>query len=312
MTRYLIRRVLQAIIVVFGVSIIAFGAVFVTGDPTYIVLGETGGLTEEQINEFRHQMGFDRPVYVQYIDYMDDALRGDLGVSLYHGVPNSELIAEFMPATVKLALVGLLISVVVGVPLGIIAATHRGRLLDNVSMLIAMLGQAMPVFWVGLLLILVVSVRLRWLPVSGSATWKHYILPALTLSFYPMAENARLVRSSMLEVLGEDYIRTARAKGLSELVVFRRHALKNALIPVITLLGIRVGYLMGGSVVTEMIFAWPGMGRLIVQAIRTKDIPLIQASVIVLAIVFVAVNFAVDIAYAYLDPRIRLGAKGRS
>jgi ABC-type dipeptide/oligopeptide/nickel transport system permease component len=306
MTQYVIRRLVQAVIVVLGVSMIAFGVIFVTGDPTYLLLGEVTGLTEQQIADFRHQMGFDRPWIIQYLDYMEGAVQGDLGKSIYHGVPNSQLIVEFLPATLQLGTAALIISVIVGIPVGLIAASYRGRLADHISMIAALIGQAMPIFWLGLLLMLLFSVNLKWLPVSGMGGWKHLILPAVTLASYPMAQNARLVRSSMLETLGQDYIRTARAKGLSEWAIVRRHALKNVMIPVITLIGIQVGYLMSGSIVTETIFAWPGMGRLIIQAIRTKDIPLVQASVIVLAVTFVGINLIVDLTYAYLDPRIRL------
>ena len=310
MTRFIVRRLFQAFIVVIGVSLISFSIIFLTGDPTYLLLGDvSGGMTEEQIAEFRHRMGFDRPWLVQYLDYMWGAVRGDFGKSLYHGVPNIELIAEFLPATIELGIVALLISIVVGIPMGIIAAINRGRVLDQASMGLALIGQAMPSFWQGLMLMLIFSVTLKWLPVSGKGTWKHIILPAVTLSAYSTAQNARMVRSGMLEVLGEDYVRTARAKGLAEFVVLSRHALKNALIPVITLIGIQVGWVLGGAVIIETIFAWPGMGRLAVQAITTRDIPLVQACVIVFALGFVTVNFLVDLTYGYVDPRVRVAGE---
>jgi peptide/nickel transport system permease protein len=309
-TRFIVRRLFQAFIVVIGVSLISFSIIFLTGDPTYLLLGDvSGGMTEEQIAEFRHRMGFDRPWLVQYLDYMWGAVRGDFGKSLYHGVPNIELIAEFLPATIELGIVALLISIVVGIPMGIIAAINRGRVLDQASMGLALIGQAMPSFWQGLMLMLIFSVTLKWLPVSGKGTWKHIILPAVTLSAYSTAQNARMVRSGMLEVLGEDYVRTARAKGLAEFVVLSRHALKNALIPVITLIGIQVGWVLGGAVIIETIFAWPGMGRLAVQAITTRDIPLVQACVIVFALGFVTVNFLVDLTYGYVDPRVRVAGE---
>jgi len=309
MGHYVARRLLQSILVIFGVTIIAFSVIFLTGDPTYLLLGEGGGLTEEQVAEFRHQMGFDRPWIVQYADYMLGVIQGDLGKSYYHGVPNLELIIEFMPATIQLAMTALLLSLFVGIPIGILAATYRGRLVDHLSMIGALIGQAMPVFWLGLLLILIFSVKLRWFPVSGKGNWNQLVLPVITLASYSIAMVARIVRSSMLEVLAQDFVRTARSKGLSEWVVLYKHALKNSMIPVITLVGIQIGFMLGGSVITETIFAWPGMGRLIVQAINTKDVPLIQASVIVLALIFVGVNLLVDLSYAYLDPRIRLSDK---
>jgi peptide/nickel transport system permease protein len=308
MAAYMTRRLLQSVVVIIGVTFVAFSVLFLSGDPTYLLLGQSGGLSEEQVDQFRRQMGFDRPIIVQYLDYMSGVVRGDLGKSYYHGVPNLTLIIEFMPATLQLGLTALLISLVVGIPVGIIAATHRGTIIDHISMMAALVGQSMPVFWLGLLLILLFSVELKWFPVSGQGTWQHLVLPAITLASYSMALVARMVRSSMLETLSNDYIRTARAKGLSEWRVLSKHALKNAMIPVITLVGLQIGFLLGGSVITETIFAWPGMGRLVVQAINTKDIPLVQASVIVFALIFVGVNLLVDLSYAYLDPRIRLSS----
>ena len=309
MIAYITRRLVQTVVVIIGVTAVSFSVLFLSGDPTYLLLGNVGGMSEEQIADFRRQMGFDRPVYVQYLDYMSGILRGDLGNSYYHGTSNLRLIGQYMPATLQLGLAAIVISVLVGLPVGIVAAMFRGRLLDHLSMLGALVGQAMPVFWLGLVLMLVFSVQLRWLPVSGSGTWRHLILPAITLASYSIAVNARVMRSSMLEVLGQDYVRTARAKGLNEWSVVIRHALKNAMIPVVTMLGIQIGFVLGGSVITETIFAWPGLGRLVVQAINTRDIPLVQAIVIVFAAMFVLINLLVDLTYAYLDPRIRLAGK---
>jgi ABC-type dipeptide/oligopeptide/nickel transport system permease component len=261
-------------------------------------------MTQEQINTFRTQMGFDRPWVAQYIDYISRAVRGDLGTSYYHKLPNVTLIAEHLPATIQLGAAALFLNLAIALPVGVLSATNRGKWFDNGIMLAALWGQAMPVFWLGLMLMLVFAVQLQWVPVSGRGTVAHLILPAFTLASFPMAQNARMVRSSMLEVLGQDFIRTARAKGLSERVVLVRHALKQAMIPVVTLIGIQAGFLLGGAVITETIFAWPGIGRMIVQAITTKDIPLVQASVIVLALIFVGINLLVDLVYAYLDPRI--------
>lgn len=304
MTQYIIRRLLQTFLVLFGVSFVAFGVMFLTGDPATVMAGEDW--TQAEIENFRHQMGFDRPWYVQYADYISHAIRGDLGVSLRQRQPNLQLILDRMPATLELATASLLISVIVAIPIGVAAATQHGTWLDNFVMLGALLGQSMPVFWLGILLILVFSVTFRWTPVSGRGGLDHLILPAITLGAFMTARNARMVRSSMLEELNQDYIRTARAKGLSERLVIYRHAMSNALIPVVTLLGLQVGRLLGGTIITETIFAWPGVGRLTVQAIYGKDVPLVQASVIVLAAIFVLVNLAVDLIYGYLDPRIRL------
>lgn len=304
MGHYVFRRLLQGLVVIVGVTMIAYAVLFLTGDPTYILL-DVRGMTDEQIADFRTRMGFDRPWFVQYLDYMSRAMRGDLGKSFYHGLPNSKLIAEHFPATLELAGAALFLNLTVAIPIGVLAATNRGKWVDSMIMLVALIGQAMPVFWLGLLLMLTFAVELGWLPVSGRGGLEHLILPALTLASFPMAQNARMVRSSVLEVLSQDFVRTARAKGLSERVVLSRHAFKNAIIPVVTLVGIQVGFLLGGAVITETIFAWPGLGRLIVQAIQTKDIPLVQAAVIMLAVIFVLINLAVDLFYAYVDPRIR-------
>jgi peptide/nickel transport system permease protein len=309
MSRYLVRRLLQAVLVVIGVTAVSYGLIFLTGDPTYMLLPEAQNLTDEAIAEFRHQMGFDRPWILQYLDYMTDVLRGDLGKSFYHRIPNSKLIAEYMPATIELGITAWVLSLL-GIPIGILAATHRGKLVDSLSMVVALIGQAMPIFWLGLLLMLIFAVRLKWLPVSGRGGIDHLILPAVTLASWPLAENARIMRTSILEVLGQDYIRTAQSKGLSNASVLFKHALKNAMIPVTTVIGMQVGNLLGGAVITETIFAWPGVGRLFVQAVFTKDIPLVQTSVIVLSLIFVLINLIVDLSYAWFDPRIRLSRTG--
>jgi peptide/nickel transport system permease protein len=277
---------------------------FMAGDPTYAMIGEDW--TPDQIQEFRHNMGFDQPWYVQYWDFLSKASHGDLGVSLRQRQPNFKLVMDRMPATMELAAAALALSIVVAIPAGVISATRRNSWLDNVTMLGAMLGQSMPVFWLGIMLILVFGVMLRWTPVSGRGGLDHLILPAFALAAYSMSRNARMTRSSMLEVLGAAYITTARAKGLREYVVLTRHAMRNALIPIVTLIGLDFGGLLGGAVITETIFAWPGVGRMAIQAIYGRDIPLVQASVIVLATIFVLVNLAVDLIYTVLDPRIRL------
>jgi peptide/nickel transport system permease protein len=262
--------------------------------------------TPEQIAQFRHDMGFDRPWIVQYGEFLWRAAQGDFGVSLRQHQPTFMLIMERMPATLELTVAALAISTVLALPIGIISAARRNSLGDHLGMLLALVGQSVPVFWLGLMLILVFGVQLRLLPVAGRGGWDSLILPAVSLATFSLARNARIIRSSLLEVLGQDYVRTARAKGLVERAVLYRHALRNALIPVVTLIGLEFGTLRGGAVITETIFAWPGVGRLTVQAIFARDLPLVQTAVTVLATIFVLLNLAVDLLYTYLDPRIRL------
>jgi peptide/nickel transport system permease protein len=302
--RYVARRLLQTVVVLAGVSFMAFGVMFLSGDPASAMVGEDW--TQAQVDEFRHAMGFDQPWHVQYGRFLSRAVRGDLGVSLRQRQPNLALIFERMPATMELTAAAMLLSIAVAIPAGVISATRRHSWLDNLSSLGAILGQSMPAFWLGIMLILVVGVHLRWTPVAGRGGLESLILPAITLSAYPIARNARMMRSSILEVLGQGYITTARAKGLREYFVVTRHAMRNALIPVVTLIGLEFGALLGGAVITESIFAWPGVGRLTIQAIHGRDIPLVQAAVIVLAAIFVLINLLVDLIYVALDPRIRL------
>ncbi|MCA1644013.1 MAG: ABC transporter permease [Chloroflexi bacterium] len=304
MAAYIVRRLLQTVVVIFGVTLLSFGVVFATGDPTLLLVGQNA--TAEQIDQLRHQMGFDRPWLVQYLDYMSRAVRGDFGTSLRSREPAFNLVIDRMPATLELTGAALLFSLAVAFPVGIISAVRRDSVYDHLSMLGALLGQSVPAFWLGLMLILILGVRLRWFPISGAGDFHHLILPAVTLGTYSLARNARLIRSSMLEVLGLDFVRTARAKGLPPALVLRRHVLKNAMLPVVTIVGLDLGVLLGGAVITETIFAWPGVGRLVVSAIQGKDYPLIQAAVTLLAVFFVVLNLVVDLAYTYFDPRIRL------
>ncbi|MGI8687844.1 MAG: ABC transporter permease [Thermomicrobiales bacterium] len=304
MLRYIVRRLGQTILVLFGVTALSFGTLFLSGDPTLLMVPET--FSAQQVEAFRHQMGFDRPWYVQYGDFLRKAIHGDFGVSLRQQQPTFTLIMQRLPATVELAIAALVIAVCIGLPLGILAAIHRGTAWDSMLMLGGLVGQSLPVFWLGLLLIMIFSVRLGWFPVSGIGGPKHLVLPAVTLGLFSTAYLARMARSSMLEVLGQDYVRTARAKGLRQRAVIIQHALRNALIPLMTVVGLQIGALLGGAVITETIFAWPGIGRLTIQAIQGKDLPLVQACVTFLAAIFVFVNLAVDILYTRLDPRIRL------
>jgi peptide/nickel transport system permease protein len=304
MTTYLLRRLLQTIFVLLGVSVLSFGTLFLSGDPTMLMASETWNA--EQINTFRHQMGFDRPWYIQYADFLGKAVHGDFGVSLRQQQPTFGLIADRLPATLQLAGAAMAIAVCIGVPLGVAAATRRNSIWDNLLMLAGLLGQSLPVFWLGLLMIMIFAVGLGWFPVAGTGGPQHLILPALTLGLFSTAYIARMTRSSMLEVLGREFVRTAHAKGLALRNVVLKHALRNALIPLITVIGLQFGALLGGAVITETIFAWPGVGRLTIQAIQTKDLPLVQACVLLLAVIFVVANLLVDVVYAYLDPRIRL------
>jgi ABC-type dipeptide/oligopeptide/nickel transport system permease component len=303
MTSYLVRRGWQSGLVLLGVSFVVFLILHLTGDPALLLLPPDA--SAEDIAKFRKAMGFDDPWPVQYLRFLKGAVRGDFGESVRHGEPAMGLVLERLPATFELAGAGLLIALCLAIPAGIVSAVRRNTAVDYVSTVVALLGQAMPTFWLGIMLILVFSVRLSWLPSSGRGDIEHLILPSITLGLFTTARITRLTRSGMLEVLGQDYIRTARAKGVSEPPVVWKHALKNASIPIVTIVGIELGTLLGGSVITETIFAWPGVGRLSVQAIFNRDYPVVQSAVFLLASTFVIVNFLVDIIYTYLDPRIR-------
>jgi ABC-type dipeptide/oligopeptide/nickel transport system permease component len=303
MKSYLLRRGWQSLLVLFGVSVVVFLILHLTGDPALLLLPPDA--SAEDIARFRDTMGFNDPVAVQYVRFLRGALRGDFGESLRHGEPALDLVVERLPATFELAGAGLAIALGLAIPAGIVSAVRRNTPIDYLSTVVALLGQAMPTFWLGIMLILIFSVHLNWLPSSGRGDLEHLILPAFTLGLFTTARITRLTRSGMLEVLGQDYIRTARAKGVGERPVVWKHALKNASIPIVTIVGIELGTLLGGSVITETIFAWPGVGRLSVQAIFNRDYPVVQAAVFLLASTFVLVNFLVDIVYTYLDPRIR-------
>ena len=307
---YLVRRLLLTIIVVFGVSIISFGLMFLTGDPAVVMLGSGADLmSQAQINEFRHARGFDRPWYVQYANFAAKAVRGDFGQSLQYYQPSFNVVVERFPATLELALLSLFISIVFAIPLGVLSATRPNSIFDHVCTLLALAGQSLPNFWLGILLMLFFGVTLRWLPISGRGDWHNLVLPSITLAAFPLARNMRLFRSSLLDVIHTDYVRTARAKGLTENAIMYKHAMRNALLPMVTILGLQLGFTLGGSVIVETVFAWPGVGRLIVQAIGQKDFPVVQAGVTLLALAFTLTNLAVDMLYAWIDPRIRLGGK---
>jgi peptide/nickel transport system permease protein len=303
MLGYVFRKVFHTAFVALGVVTLAFAALRLSGDPAATML--PGDASVEELVALRHQLGLDGPLWLQYVQFLGGALTGDFGTSFRHQQPALPLVLERLPATLELAGAALALAVALALPLGILAAVYRGRLLDVLAMAFAVVGQATPYFWMGIMLILVVSVELGWLPTSGRGGLERLILPAVTLGTHFAASLARLTRTSMLEVLGQQFVTTARAKGLSERSVVLAHALKNAAVPVVTLIGLQFGTLLGGAVVTETIFAWPGVGRLAVQSVFVRDYPVVQAGVFVLALTFVAINLLVDLLYGVLDPRIR-------
>jgi peptide/nickel transport system permease protein len=304
-TTYLVARLVQAVVVVLGVLFIVFAILQLTGDPAALMLPPEATLAD--IERFRRQMGFDRPLVEQFVRFLGGAVRGDFGRSLrYRDQPAWEVVIERVPATLELTAATLAWSIPVAFVLGLISAIRRATVGESAAMVTALVGQSMPSFWLGLMLILVFSVQWNLLPSSGRGTVWHVILPALTLGAFFMARLTRLVRSGLLDVLGQDYIRTARAKGVAEALVVVRHALKNAAIPIVTIIGLDVGALLGGAVITETVFAWPGVGRLAIDAIQVRDFPVVQADVFLLAVAFVGINFFVDVIYTWLDPRVRL------
>lgn len=304
MWKFIAKRLLSMIPVLLGVTLIIYLIMSMApGDPAKVILGEQA--TPEQIAELREQMGLNDPVLVQYARYILNLCKGSMGTSYNSGIECSiEIMARF-PNTLRLAAVAVTLSVILALPLGVLAAVKQNSVFDGVSMIIALIGISMPVFWLGMLLILFFSLKLSWFPSSGSEGLKSLVLPGVTLGFQHMASIARVTRSSMLEVIRADYIRTARAKGVSENKVITRHALKNALIPTITVIGFQIGGMLGGSVMTESVFAWPGIGRLMVQSINKRDIPMVLGCVMMFSVSFSIVNLIVDVLYGFVDPRIK-------
>ncbi|HTI55649.1 MAG TPA: ABC transporter permease [Verrucomicrobiae bacterium] len=304
MRAYVLRRLWQSALTLAGVSVLVFVILRVLpGDPAKMLLPD--GAPQSAVDELNRQLGLHEPLHVQYALFLRSVFRGDFGQSFQYRAPALQVVTERLAATVQLALAALLITVAVGVSLGIVAAVRRGTRYDYASTVLAVLGQSLPNFWLGIMLILLFGVALRWLPTSGFESWRHLILPAVTLAAFPMALVARLTRSSMLEILGRDFIRTGRAKGLAERAVILRHALRNAAVPLLTVLGLQIGTLLGGAVITESVFAWPGMGKLIVDAIFFRDFPVVQTVLILSATIFVVINLLVDLLYTVIDPRIR-------
>lgn len=305
MIGFITRRLLLLLPVLFGVTTLVFFLLhLIPGDPVELMLGDSAFATDKDV--LREQLGLNVPLHEQYFHYLKNLLQGDLGVSIYSREPVSHMILERFPATVELMLGSMVIALGLAIPLGLISAVKRGTSIDQTAMLFSLLGVSLPNFWLGPMLILVFSIQLDWLPVNERGTFWHLILPAITLGTALASILSRITRSSVIEALGADYIRTAWAKGISEFQVVYRHAFRNALIPVITVIGLQVGVLLSGAIITEFIFDWPGLGLLLIEAIQTRDYPLVQGCVIFIAGGYVLVNLVTDISYAFVDPRVRL------
>ncbi len=305
MGKFVVRRLIQAVLVLIGVSFAVFCLLFLRGDPVTVLLPPEA--TQQQITDLRQRLGFNDPFVVQYGRFLGNAVTGNLGQSLFYNQPATTIVFERLPATIQLAVAAFLVSLLIAFPIGILSASKRNSIFDRLGIVLALVGQSVPVFWLGILMIMVFAVNLNWLPTSGYGEFKHIVMPAIALGLFTTARTTRLVRSTMIEVLGQEYMRTARAKGLQQSTLLRRHALKNALIPIVTVLGLDFATLLGGAVITESIFAWPGIGQLAVESIGRLDYPVVQAIVLVVAFGYVMINVLVDLLYAYLNPRIRFG-----
>ncbi len=304
MVVFIIRRMSVSFFVILAISFIVFSLTFLSGDPAVLMVSPEA--TADDVERFREQAGFNDPFLEQYGRFLVNAVKGDFGLSLRHREPSLPLVVERLPATFQLSVFAMVLTLAFAIPLGIAAAWKRGSLIDSFAMFFAVFGQSMPNFWLGILLIFLFAVRLRLLPTSGRGGFEYLILPGVTMALNLMATITRLVRSTMLDVLSQDFIRTAHGKGLSNSVVLFTHALRNALIPVVTVIGLQFGYILGGAVVIETVFSWPGVGLLTIQAIYNRDFPLVQAAVFILAVAIILINMFVDILYSFLDPRIRL------
>jgi len=302
-TAYLARRALGALWALIGVAVVVFLILHLTGDPAAVMMPPES--TRAEIDAFRHAQGFDRPLIVQFGSFAASAARGDLGLSLRHQEPAMGLTLQRLPATIELAGSAFIIVVLIGVPAGVLSALRPRTWIDYTARVIALIGQSAPTYWIGLMLILLFAVRLGWTPASGIGDWRNLVLPAATLGFFSTAKIMRLTRGAMLEIMGADFMRTARAKGLTAARVSLGHGLRNALLPVVTQLGVELGTLLSGAIITETVFAWPGVGRLAVQAVFERDFPVVESVVLIAAAIFVLLNLAVDLLYAVLDPRIR-------
>ena len=324
MWTFLLRRLWQSVIVIIGVTLISFVSLQMGGDPTYLFVSESA--SEEEIARAREALGFDKPLHIQYLTYLANVAQGDFGTSLSYRQPAMDVVLTAMPATIELTIFSLVLAIALSIPLGIYSALKRGTPIDGGIMTFAMIGQSIPNFWMGIMMIMFFGLYLNWLPISGHVPFLkplfegnvaeafsnlpssiyYMVMPAFAVGSYTLARNARLVRSSMLEVLQQDYVRTARSKGISERRVITQHALRNAWLPVVTMIGLEFGFLLGGVVVVETVFSYPGIGRLVFNAINQRDIPVVQASVILLAVIFILLNLIVDLIYSRLDPRVKL------
>ncbi|MDQ6942519.1 MAG: ABC transporter permease [Candidatus Eremiobacteraeota bacterium] len=303
MTAYLGRRAIGALWALIGVAIVVFLILHITGDPAAVMMPPES--TRAEIDAFRHAQGFDRPLILQFASFAASAIHGDMGLSLRHQEPAMGLALQRLPATIVLAGCAFLIVALIGVPAGVLSALRPRTWIDYTARVIALIGQSAPTYWIGLMLILLFAVRLGWVPASGIGDWRNLVLPAATLGFFSTAKIMRLTRSAMLEVLDADFMRTARAKGLTAVRVSLGHGLRNAWLPIVTQLGVELGTLLSGAIITETVFAWPGVGRLAVQAVFERDFPVVESVVLLTATIFVVLNLVVDLLYAVLDPRIR-------
>jgi len=303
LTAYLGRRAIGALWALIGVAIVVFLILHITGDPAAVMMPPES--TRAEIDAFRHAQGFDRPLIVQFASFAASAAHGDMGLSLRHQEPAMGLALQRLPATIVLATSAFLIVLLVGVPAGVLSALRPRTWIDYTARIIALIGQSAPTYWIGLMLILLFAVRLGWVPASGIGDWRNLVLPAATLGFFSTAKIMRLTRAAMLEVLDADFMRTARAKGLTAVRVALGHGLRNAWLPIVTQLGVELGTLLSGAIITETVFAWPGVGRLAVQAVFERDFPVVESVVLLTATIFVVLNLVVDLLYAVLDPRIR-------
>ena len=308
MKAYVLKRVLQGLVAIVGALLIVFVAQRLSGDPVALMLPMDAG--EEEFAAMREALGLDKPLPAQFAIFLWNAVQGDFGDSYQWQAPAMTLLLDRLPATLELAVAGLVFALLLAVPLGVVSAVHRGGVVDRAAKVFAMLGQAVPGFWIGLLLILFVAVELQWLPAFGRGGLGNLVLPAIALGWYPVAAMTRTLRSSMLDILDSDYVRMERAIGLPERWIVWRYALRNAMVPLVTMIGVYFANMLGGAFVIEVVFAWPGVGRAVVDAVFARDFPVVQAGVVLAALVFVAVNLVVDLSYGLIDPRIRHAEAG--
>ncbi len=305
MQRYFISRLVQSVFLLFGVLLLVFVMVRVTGDPAALMMPREA--SPEDVEAFREKMGFNDPTLVQFGRFISGAITGDFGNSLHFKTPAMPMVVDRLPATVQLALTGLVFAVLVGIPLGLVGGFNPGSAIDNIGRFLALLGQSVPNFWLALIMILFFAVRLRWFPTFGRDEWKSVIMPAFVLGLPVMGQVVRMTRSAVLEIRGEDFIRTAHSKGLMPRTIYIKHVLRNVAIPLVSVIGIQFGYMLGGSIYIEFIFAWPGMGQLLQQSIGWRDFPLVQALAVFTSAIVLGLNLLTDMAYAIIDPRIRYG-----